>query len=112
MAGKVEQGRAAAEEAGHLAERLHYPVGRAAALAALATTAEDSGQVLSMMLEARELWRGLGRPVDAALCDLLMGHQLIGSDEAHGREALERAAKEFDELGVAHLAEWARAVPA
>jgi class 3 adenylate cyclase/tetratricopeptide (TPR) repeat protein len=112
MAGKVEQGRAAAEEAGHLAERLHYPVGRAAALAALATTAEDSGQVLSMMLEARELWRGLGRPVDAALCDLLMGHQLVGSDEAHGRDALERAAKEFDELGIAHLAEWARAVPA
>ena len=112
MAGKVEQGRAAAEEAGHLAERLHYPVGRAAALAAMATTAEDPAQVLSMMLEARELWRGLGRPVDAALCDLLMGHVLLENDAAHGREALDRAATEFDQLGVAHLAQWARAVPA
>ena len=32
IAGKDEQGREAAEEAGHLAERLHYPVGQAAAL--------------------------------------------------------------------------------
>ena len=40
IAGKVEQGRETAEEAGHLAERLHYPVGDAAALEARAATAE------------------------------------------------------------------------
>ena len=32
MAGRAEQGRETAEEAGYLAERLHYPVGQAAAL--------------------------------------------------------------------------------
>ena len=41
MAGKGEQGRETAEEAGHLAERLHYPVGQAAALMAKGTTADD-----------------------------------------------------------------------
>ena len=36
IAGKREQGRETAEEAGHLADRLHYPVGSAAALMAMA----------------------------------------------------------------------------
>ena len=44
MAGKGEQGRETAEEAGHLAERLHYPVGQAAALMAMGTTAERPGR--------------------------------------------------------------------
>ena len=85
IAGKEEQGRETAEEAGHLAERLHYPVGSAAALMARGTTAEDPEEATRMMREARELWEGIGRPLDAAIADLLLGHVL--ADAAPGRGA-------------------------
>jgi class 3 adenylate cyclase len=111
LAGKEEQGRETAEEAGRLAERLHYPVGRAAALGAIATTAGSPAQVLSMMGEAQELWLGLGRPLDAAICDLLIGHALCDSDPQSAREALERAVAQFERLGVEHLAAMARKLP-
>ena len=76
IAGKQEQGRETAEEAGHLAERLHYPVGSAAALMAMGTTECDPVEATRMMREARELWEGIGRPLDAAIADLLLGHVL------------------------------------
>ncbi len=109
IAGKQEQGRETAEEAGHLADRLHYPVGSAAALMAMGTTECDPVEATRMMAEARELWEGIGRPLDAAIADLLLGHVLheAGRQE-EGRAVLDRAVADFERLGVAHLAEYAR----
>ena len=62
-----------------------------------------------MMAEARELWEGIGRPLDAAISDLLLGHVLCETARRRkGREVLDRAAAEFERLGVAHLAEYAK----
>ncbi len=110
ISGKGEQAREAAEEAGHLAERLHYPVGQAAALEALATTAGDVEECRRQTAEARELWEGLGRPLDVAICDLLLGHILAHAEEPDADALLEQAASEFERLGVDHLARWARAL--
>jgi class 3 adenylate cyclase/tetratricopeptide (TPR) repeat protein len=110
ISGKEEQGREAAEEAGHLAERLHYPVGEAAALEALATTAGDTDECRRQMAEARELWTGLGRPLDVAICDLLLGHLLAHAEQPDADALLDEAAAEFEHLGVGHLARWARAL--
>ena len=62
------------------------------------------------MAEARELWEGLGRPLDVAICDLLLGHCLVDADQPDGAETLDRAAEEFERLGVNHLARWAHAL--
>ena len=110
MAGKAEAARDDAEEAGRLAERLHYPVGQAAALMAKGKTAEDPDEALEMLHESRALWEGIGRPLDAAITDLLLGHTLAEQRPDAAREALDRAAAEFERLGVAHLSDWARAL--
>ena len=108
IAGKVEQGRETAEEAGHLSERLHYPVGDAAALEARAATADDPEQGKALMAEARELWDGLGRPLDVAICDLLLAHVLKETDRPTALAALDQSAEQFESLGVGHLAQLAR----
>jgi class 3 adenylate cyclase/tetratricopeptide (TPR) repeat protein len=110
ISGKNDQAREAAEEAGHLAERLHYPVGEAAALEALATTVGDTEECRRKMQEARDLWQGLGRPLDVAICDLLLGHLLAHAEEPDADALLDKAASEFERLGVDHLARWARAL--
>jgi class 3 adenylate cyclase/tetratricopeptide (TPR) repeat protein len=110
ISGRGDHAREAAEEAGHLAERLHYPVGQAAALEALATTAGDVEECRRQTAEARELWEGLGRPLDVAICDLLLGHLLAHAEEPDADALLEQAASEFERLGVDHLARWARAL--
>jgi len=108
IAGKKELGRETAEEASHLAERLHYPVGQAAALMAMGTTESDPAEASRMMAEARVLWERIGRPLDAAIADLLLGYVLCETgQEREGREVLDRAAAEFEQLGVAHLSEYA-----
>ena len=78
---------------------------------AMGTTECDPAEATRMMPEARELWEGIGRPLDAAISDLLLGHVLVrdGAQE-EGREVLERAVAEFERLGVAHLAEYAKSV--
>ena len=83
LAGKLDQGRETAEEAGYLAERLHYPVGQAAALQARGTTSADPQEGASMLREAREMWHGLDRPLDAAACDLLIGTVLARRRAGH-----------------------------
>jgi hypothetical protein len=110
ISGRADQAREAAEEAGHLAERLHYPVGEAAALEALASTVGDPEECRRQMQEARELWDGLGRPLDVAICDLLLGHLLAHAEAPDADELLDKAAAEFERLGVDHLARWARAL--
>ena len=44
---------------------------------------------------------GLGRPLDAAICDLLLGHILAHAEEPDADALLEQAASEFERLGVA-----------
>jgi hypothetical protein len=63
-----------------------------------------------MLNEARELWEGIGRPLDATITDLLLGHTLAEQRPDAAREALDRAAAEFQRLGVAHLSDWAKAL--
>jgi len=68
---KPEAAREAADEAASLAERLRYPVGRAASLEARGATAADPAQRAELLAEARGAWEQLGRPVDAARCAAL-----------------------------------------
>ena len=110
MANKPDAARDDAEEAARLAERLHYPVGKAAALMAKGKTAEDPDEAVRMLTESRGLWEGIGRPLDAAITDLLLGHTLSNQRPDEARAALDRAAAEFEHLGVAHLSDWAKAL--
>ena len=107
-AGRLEQAREAADEAARLAERLPYPVGHAAALEARGATAEDVHEAVALLLEARERWDELGRPLDGARCALTAGRLLADAGEPGAREALERAGTDVAALGVPHLAEQAR----
>jgi class 3 adenylate cyclase/tetratricopeptide (TPR) repeat protein len=110
LAGRDEQARSSAEEAGELAERLHYPIGAAAALEARGATAEDCEQGARLLEEARDAWAALGRPLEATRCVLLAGQVLAEQDPARSRELLAEAAGEAERLGVAHLAERARSL--
>jgi class 3 adenylate cyclase/tetratricopeptide (TPR) repeat protein len=105
---RPEAAREAAEEAERLAERLHYPVGRAFTTEARGATDPDPAAGAAALAEAREAWTELGRPLDAARCELLRGGRLNDSDAGSGSDALEAAAASFERLGVAHLAERAR----
>jgi class 3 adenylate cyclase/tetratricopeptide (TPR) repeat protein len=112
LGGRTEQARDAAEEAGRLASRLHYPVGDAAALEAQGAVAGDPLAGAEQLRESRELWTKLGRPLNAARCDLWIGRLLTDADPAKAAAALDAAAAEFDRLGVRHLAERARELSA
>jgi tetratricopeptide (TPR) repeat protein len=107
IAGTPERAIEAAEQAAELAERVHYPVGQAAALEATGGVGALPG-ALDDLREARAAWQRLQRPLEAARCELLLGQRLLEHDRAAGAASLERAAGEYDELGVAHLAARAR----
>jgi tetratricopeptide (TPR) repeat protein len=101
MGGKADAAREAAEEAVELAARLHYPVGEAAAEEAYGVTAVD----VDKLRAARTRWQALGRPLDAARCELEAGRLLSG---AAAEDALERAATEYEALRIPHQARAAR----
>jgi adenylate cyclase len=103
IAGRLDPARAAAQEAVDLAERVHYPVGEAAAIEATGVVGSLPG-ALADLQRAREAWQRLGRPLEAARCELLLGQRQLEHDPSAAVTTLERAAVEFDELGVAHLA--------
>ena len=69
--------REAAREAAELAERMHYPIGRAAALEARGLSAEDPVEGVELLETAETTWRGLGRPLEAARCRLMAGQRLV-----------------------------------
>src|SRR5204863_2148888 len=71
LAGRTEDAAQAAAEAAALAERLHYPVGEAAALEARGATADDPAEAAALLASARARWLEIGRPLEAARCDLL-----------------------------------------
>ncbi len=110
--GRFEQAAESAEEAGRLAERLHYPLAQAAATEARGACSLDPEQGARLLEDARSRWLQLGRPLDAARCDLWRGRLLWGHDPEAASEALEAAREAFEELGVPHLAQRARELAA
>ena len=108
LAGRLEAAREAADEAERLADRLRYPVGKAASLEARGAAAEDADTASSALIEAQVAWQELGRPLDAARCEYLRGRLLRDADPEESRRALEAAASAAEEYGVDHLASLAR----
>jgi class 3 adenylate cyclase/predicted ATPase len=107
LAGRTQAAQAAAEQATTLAQRLHYPVGEAAAFEARGIVGEPPESVEALE-QARAVWVRLGRRLDVARCDMLLGRTLRDADPAGADEALGRAAAAYEELGVAHRAEQSR----
>jgi class 3 adenylate cyclase/tetratricopeptide (TPR) repeat protein len=110
LGGRTEDAREAASEASALAERLHYPVGDAAALEARGATAEDPKEAAALLAEARSQWTAIERPLEAARCDLLTAAVLAEADPVTAQAAAERSASEYRRLGVAHMASKALAI--
>jgi class 3 adenylate cyclase/tetratricopeptide (TPR) repeat protein len=108
LAGRGDAAREAADEADRLADRLRYPVGKAASLEARGAVAEDPATSSAALGEARAAWQALGRPLDAARCEYLRGRLLREANPDDAREALETAAADAERYGVHHLAELAR----
>jgi tetratricopeptide (TPR) repeat protein len=104
LSGRAEQASEAAHEAVELAERLHYPVGQAAALEAQGFTDNQPEK----LRQARRAWLKIGRPLDAARCRLLAGRLLRDSDPELAATVLEEAAGDFDSLSIPQLAQSAR----
>src|ERR1019366_9547353 len=101
----------AAQKAVELSERVRYPVGEAAAIEATGIVG-PLPQALADLTHAREVWQGLCRPLEAARCELLLGQRLLENDREAAVTSLKRAASEYEELGVAHLAARARELAA
>jgi len=108
LAGRLEPARDAADEAGRLAERLRYPVGKAASLEARGASDADPEAGAAALAKATAAWQKLGRPLDAARCEYLRGLRLVDPDPEAAREALALAAEDAERLGVSHLAAKAR----
>ena len=111
LAGKPELAREAAEEAVELAERLHYPIGAAAALEADGATTPGTEWV-ALLRAARTHWSDLGRPLDAARCTLLIGRALSAYDPEAAPAALDEAVATYEGLGVRPQAQRARELAA
>ncbi|MGH2740956.1 MAG: adenylate/guanylate cyclase domain-containing protein, partial [Thermoleophilaceae bacterium] len=112
LAQRRETAAEAAREAAELAERLHYPIGRAAALEARGMCASDPREGTEVLHEAAQAWTDLDRPLEAARSRLLAGQMLVLVDPVEGRRLLGEAADEIERLGVRHLSERARALAA
>jgi tetratricopeptide (TPR) repeat protein len=112
LAQRREAAVEAAQEAAELAERLHYPIGRAAALEAQGVCAEEPSVGADLLAEAADAWSELDRPLEAARARLLAGQMMVSEDTQRGRTLLIGAAAEIERLGVHHLSEQARALAA
>jgi class 3 adenylate cyclase/predicted ATPase len=112
LANRPEAAAEAAQEATELAERLHYPIGRAAALEAKGVCADDPSAGADLLSEAADAWSELDRPLEAARARLLAGQMMVPEDSQRGRTLLIGAAAEIERLGVRHLSEQARALAA
>jgi len=108
LAGRLDAAREAADEAERLADRLRYPVGKAASLEARGSVEADPAAANEALREAERAWEELGRPLDAARCEYLRGRLLREADPEESRRALEAAATAAEEYGVGHLASLAR----
>jgi tetratricopeptide (TPR) repeat protein len=108
LGGHPEQAREAAESAANLADRLHYPVGAAAAAEAGGVTLPDPAEGVEVLAEAAVAWEELGLPLDAVRCEVMRARRLaeMGSSEAVAVAAA--AAERYEALGVSHQAKTAR----
>ena len=84
VSGRLDAAREAADEAERLADRLRYPVGKAASLEARGAVVADPDEASAALTEARAAWQGLGRPLDAARCEYLRGRLLRESRPGGG----------------------------
>jgi tetratricopeptide (TPR) repeat protein len=109
LAHRPRAAREAAALTTQMAERLHYPLGAAAALEARGAASEDPVEGAELLAEAEAAWAALDRPLEANRARLLAGQLLLAHDGERGRELLESAAAESERLGVPHLAAVARA---
>jgi class 3 adenylate cyclase/tetratricopeptide (TPR) repeat protein len=109
LAHRPRAAREAAALTEQMAERLHYPLGAAAALEARGAAHEDPVEGARLLAEAEAAWSALDRPLEANRARLLAGQLLLAHDGERGRELLESAAAESERLGVPHLAALARA---
>jgi class 3 adenylate cyclase/tetratricopeptide (TPR) repeat protein len=109
LAQRPSAAREAAALTTQMAERLHYPLGAAAALEASGAAEEDPVESARLLGEAEAAWAELDRPLEANRARLLAGQLLLAHDGERGRELLESAAAESERLGVPHLAALARA---
>jgi tetratricopeptide (TPR) repeat protein len=107
LAGDQAEAARAAELAGELSERVRYPVGEAAAIEASGIVG-PLPEALGELARARVAWQALNRPLEAARCELLHGQRMLEIDPAEGAASLERAAAEYEALGVTNLAVRAR----
>ncbi|HEY4427772.1 MAG TPA: adenylate/guanylate cyclase domain-containing protein [Solirubrobacteraceae bacterium] len=106
-AGEEELAAQVAAQAAASAERVHYPLGDAAVLEARGMTGELP-DALELLVQGRAAWTQLGRPLDSARCELLLGERALEVDAAAGAEALRAAAAAYERLGIHHLAASAR----
>ena len=101
LAHRREAAVEAAQEASELAERLHYPIGRAAALEAQGVCAEDPRDGRRAAGGGgRRPGAELDRPLEAARARLLAGQVLVPADAERGRACSTDAADEIERLGV------------
>ncbi len=107
LAGEHTRAGEAALRASELAERVHYPVGQAAVLEARGMTSELA-EGMELLGDARAAWQQLGRPLDVARCELLLGQRARAGEPSVAGEALAGAAEAYERLGVEHLALRAR----
>jgi tetratricopeptide (TPR) repeat protein len=109
LAGDRERANDSAAQAVSLAERVRYPTGEAAALEAQGAAA-GMPEATELLRRGSDAWSELGRPLDAARCDLLIGRRLREQDPVAACDALRAAAAGYERLGVHHLADGARAL--
>ncbi len=90
-----ERANESAAQAVSLAQRVRYPTGEAAALEAQGAAGELPGAI-ELLRRGGKAWSRLGRPLDAARCELLIGHRLRGQDPAAACDALRAAAESYE----------------
>ncbi len=111
LAGRPEVTADAAELAQRASARVHDPAAEASALEAMGLVAELP-EASERLEGARAIWQRLGRPLEVARCEMLLGRRLLQQPGSAGADALARAAALFDDVGVAHLAMSARELAA
>jgi class 3 adenylate cyclase/tetratricopeptide (TPR) repeat protein len=112
LAGRPEEAAEAAAAAEGASKRVHDPAGAAAAEEAVGMVAAMP-EALEHLQAARGEWMRLGRPLEVARCELLIGRRLHDEhNNGAATEALGDAAAMYDQLGVVHLAARARELAA
>ena len=112
LAGRPEAAAEAAEAAEQASKRVHDPAGAAAAQEAVGMVAAMP-DALERLQGARGEWMRLGRPLEVARCELLIGRRMREErNNGAATEALGDAAAMYDQLGVVHLATRARELAA